>query len=121
MSHTERTLAHYRARGYRCAITEKWNSGAGRRQDLFGFIDIIGLHPDRGIVGIQSCGGDSDFRGHVRKLMQDRAHYCVDWLQAGGKIDLLGWRKIGRVYKPRFREFTINDFLDTDFVHPAFM
>ena len=29
------------------------------RQDLFGVIDVVAIHPDLGIVGVQACAGGS--------------------------------------------------------------
>jgi hypothetical protein len=74
LSPTQRTLRALRAQGRICAVAEKWNAymprpdgGCGVRQDLFGWIDIVSLDPERGIIGIQSTG--QTFAEHERKLL----------------------------------------------------
>lgn len=96
MSPTQRTLAALKAKGMRCGIVERFNRFGGPhgiRQDLFGIIDIIAIHPDRGVVGIQSTG--QDFAGHYRKLTQDEAESTAAWLSTpGASLELWGWRKL---------------------------
>lgn len=61
MSPTQRTIRELKNQGRKCAIVEKWNAYAGPlgiRQDLFGIIDVIALDPQRGVVGVQSCGSN---------------------------------------------------------------
>jgi hypothetical protein len=65
----------------------------GIRQDLFGIIDVLALDPQRGVVGVQSTG--NDFAGHMRKLTEERAQECLDWLRTPGTaLELWAWRKI---------------------------
>ncbi len=122
LSPTQRTLRELRNQGRVCAIVERWIGHVGPRgirQDLFGIIDIIALDPERGVVGVQSCG--SSFSEHVRKLLDDRAQSCVDWLMTPGTVfELWGWRKVklkrgGKAmrWRPRIREFTLDDFEPT--------
>jgi hypothetical protein len=85
LSPTQRTLRALREQGLVCAIVEKCNPYGGPhgiRQDLFGIIDILALDPRRGVVGIQSTGQDSS--GHFRKLTQEKAQECQDWLYTPG-------------------------------------
>ena len=61
LSSVQRTLRAMRDQGRICAIVERFNQYAGefgRREDLFGIIDILVLDPERGVVGIQACGQD---------------------------------------------------------------
>src|SRR3954470_16685185 len=96
MSPTQRTMRGLRDMGRVCAIVEKWNQHVGPygiRQDLFGIIDVIALDPQRGVVGIQSCG--SNFSEHVHKFQNERAQECIDWLSTPGTVlELWGWRKV---------------------------
>jgi len=119
MTPTQRTLKHLRQAGYtRVGIVERFNRFAGPkgiRQDLFGFLDLIAISPMAGIVGVQSTG--TDFAGHRRKILEDRRQECIDWLMAGGRVLLYGWRKVkakrgGKkmVYKPRIEEITLDTF-----------
>ena len=117
LSPTQRTLRALRDQGRICAIVEKFNQHAGPfgvRQDLFGFIDIIALDPERGIIGVQSCG--QAFSEHYRKITEERYSECLEWLKCGGKVELWGWRKIkvkrgGKAerWSPRIQEITTKD------------
>ena len=118
-SNTQRTIRELRNQGRVCGIVERFNAHVGPhgvRQDLFGIIDIIALDPERGVVGIQSCG--SDFAAHERTILNERTQEAIDWLSTpGAKLELWGWRKVklkrgGKAerWSPRIREFTLEDF-----------
>lgn len=117
MSPTQRTLRYLRQQGRICGIVEKFNPHVGPhgiRQDLFGFIDIIALDPERGIIGIQSCG--QDFAQHRRKITEERTDIVAEWLKSGGKVELWGWRKLklkrgGKAmrWQPRIEEIVLED------------
>lgn len=125
---TQRTIRELRNQGRVCAIVEKWNAFVGPhgvRQDLFGIIDVIALDPERGVVGVQSCG--SSFAEHERKFFDERRQECIDWLSTPGtKLELWGWRKVkvkrgGKAerWSPRVREFVLDDFDEPAEVHPG--
>lgn len=116
MTPTQRTLRALREQGRVCAIVEKFNAYIGPhgvRQDLFGIIDVLALDPERGVVGVQSCG--SDFAAHYRTLTVDRAQETIDWLTTPGtSLELWGWRKVklqrgGKAMRwaPRVQEITL--------------
>ena len=118
LSPTQRTLRAQRQQGRICAIAEKWNQHAGPfgiRQDLFGWIDVVALDPERGIVGIQSTG--QDFAKHLDKLLNSECTTAlIEWLKCQGKVELWGWRKIqlkrggkAQIWRPRVREITLDD------------
>ena len=115
---TQRTLRALRELGRVCAIVERWNQYAGPhgvRQDLFGILDVLALDPERGVVGIQSCG--EAFAAHMRKLTIERAQETTDWLRTPGTtLELWGWRKVklhrgGKAerWSPRIRQVTLAD------------
>lgn len=114
-SATQRTLRQLRQEGYICGIVERFNPYAGefgKRIDLFNFIDILAIKPI-GICGIQSCG--SNFAEHDRTILKNEI--AVEWLKAGGSIELWGWRKIKKkregkqlIWRPRVKEYSIQDF-----------
>jgi hypothetical protein len=120
LSYTSRTLRECRERGYICDKAEKFNQYAGpfgRREDLFGFIDIIYLDPQKGIVAIQSTGphGHSE---HRRKILENS--YALEWLKCGGVIELWSWRKLLkqrggrlRLWTPRIEEIKKKNFLES--------
>jgi len=90
MSPTERTLARLRKDGWTVAIVEKWNAHVRRRQDLFGFIDILAVREGE-TLAVQACsGGDTSKRVH--KIAD---HENVDAVRkAGWRIEVWGWRKL---------------------------
>ena len=57
-SPTQRSLKYLRDQGYTVAITEKWNSYAKVRQDLFGFIDMIAIK-DGQTLAVQTTSSSS--------------------------------------------------------------
>lgn len=94
MTPTQRTMKELRNQGCIPGIVERFNSHVGPygiRQDLFGFIDIIVIDPERGIVAVQSCG--SDYAGHVRKLTEERNEAVYEWLRHA-PLELWAWRKV---------------------------
>lgn len=118
-SPTQRTIRALKDQGRMCGIVERFNQHAGPfgiRQDLFGFIDIISLDPERGVVAIQACG--SDYAAHYRKITEERADNVIEWLKTpGAKLELWAWRKVKLKrgskavrWKPRVYEFTLEDF-----------
>jgi len=119
LSPTQRTIAYLKDQGLICGQVERWIPnpklpGGGIRKDLFGFIDIISISPADGIIGIQSCG--SDFSGHYKKITEEKAEEVAAWLEAGAKLQLIGWRKLKKVrggkqmvWSPRIVEITLQD------------
>lgn len=118
LSPTQRTLRELRAQGRVAAIVERWMQHVGThgvRQDLFGIIDVLALDPERGVVGIQSCG--QDFAVHLRKIREERAQEVHDWLSTPGtSLELWSWRMVklhrgGKAmrWQPRIRQITLED------------
>lgn len=119
LSPTQRTLKELRDQGRTYGRVERFVQRPGKphgiRIDLFGFIDIIALDPERGIVGIQSCG--QDFAAHYRKITEECAELAIEWLNCRGKIELWGWRRVkerrgGKAirWRPRIKDITWEDF-----------
>lgn len=120
-SPTQRTIRALKDLGRICAIAEKWqmiprHPAGGVRKDLFGFIDVVSLDPERGIVAIQSCG--QSFADHYRKITDSECtEAAIEWLKCGGSIELWAWRKVkvkrgGKAMRwaPRVKEITMEDF-----------
>ena len=94
ISPTQRTLKAMREQGRLCGIVEKFQQYGGKfgvRQDLFGFIDIIAIDPEDGIVAIQSTG--MDWSGHIKKLTEERNDAVYEWLKHA-PLELWAWRKV---------------------------
>lgn len=127
LSPTQRTLRAMREMGRVAAIVERFNpyggptvngKRVGVRQDLFGILDIIALDPERGVVGIQSCG--VSYSQHWQKLTHDEAERTHTWLSTPGAcLELWSWRKTKRklesgysrasYWTPRIRVITLDD------------
>lgn len=93
-SPTQRTLAANKALGRECGIVERFIPFVGPhgvRLDLFGFIDIIVLDPEKGVIGIQSFG--QAYSEHVKKISEERKDIAVKWLK-WAPLELWGWRKV---------------------------
>ena len=121
LSPTQRTLRELRAIGRLVDVCERWminprHPAGGFRKDMFGFLDLIALDPERGIIGIQSCG--QSYKAHLDMIMDsDKTENVIEWLKCGGKLELWGWRKLklkrgGKAmrWRPRIKEITLEDF-----------
>ena len=84
------TLKNLRKRGYLAAVVEKWNPHAHIRQDLFGFIDVIGVGP-LGTIGVQ-CTTKDHISDRIKKIADHENIGHVregDWL-----LEVHGWAKV---------------------------
>ena len=91
--------------------------GGGYRKDLFGFIDIIALDPERGVLAVQSCG--QSFKAHVDKIMDSECtENVIEWLKSPSKpkLECWGWRKVklrmgskAMRWRPRVAEVFLNE------------
>ena len=91
---TQRSRDWLKNRGTVSQIVERWNSFARIRQDLFGFCDIVALEAK--IVAIQVTSGDH-VAHRVNKIFDEPL--AKSWLEAGGLIEVHGWRKTGKAGK----------------------
>ena len=111
-SPTQRTLAALRKDGYTCAITERWNPHAHIRQDLYGFVDVLAIKPDYGILAVQACAGGDHAKRRTKILAEPRAKL---WLECGGRICVCSWTKKGargkrKLWEPRIEHLHLRDF-----------
>lgn len=89
MSPTQLTLKHLRTLGYHAAVVERWNMYAHIRQDLYGYIDILGVHPARpGVLGVQCTTGDHA-AARIAKAKGNAA--MMAWILAGNPLVVHGW------------------------------
>lgn len=110
-SPTQRTLADLRQCGAVVGVVEHWNVFAGRRVDLFNFIDIVALVGPN-TVGIQCTSGDNHSHRRTKILAEPKA---IAWLKAGNLIELWSWAKTGARGEPkrwtcRKEEIVLADF-----------
>jgi hypothetical protein len=96
MSPTQRTLAFLRKQGYTAAITERWNSFARVRQDLYGVIDVLAIRPGE-VLGVQCC----EYSGVSKRVAKIADHENTPRLrEAGIRLEVHGWTK-GKRGEPR--------------------
>ncbi len=111
----------------------------GRKIDLFGFIDIVGLRWNAEqkrcdtVVAIQCTSLDN--RGaRIRKIKTECIDQAVAWLQTGATIEVWGWHKYAdkqkiadpfgvehggkRQWRPKMSPITFDDF-DMDNIEDA--
>lgn len=79
------------------AIVEKWNPHARIRQDLFGFIDILGIK-DGETIAIQACAGSS-LSARVKKITEHENLAAVR--KANWRIEVWAWRKLKSGWAPK--------------------
>lgn len=111
-SPTQRSKKYLQDDGWTVAITERWNSFAKIRQDLFGFIDLVCLAPGV-ILGVQTTSA-SNASSRVNKILDEPA--ALQWIQAGGKILVLAWSKKGprgkrKAWTATERYVSVEDFM----------
>jgi hypothetical protein len=94
-SPTARSLDLLRKSHYLAAVVERWNPhvGPGIRQDLFGFADILAVHPRRReFLLVQTTS--LDHVAHRLAKSKGRPELAA-WLRAGGLFQVHGWKRRG--------------------------
>jgi len=106
-SYLQRTMKLFKELDFLVEKVEYYNAHAGVRHDLYGFIDVLALHPAYGSMAVQVCG-PSDFAPHVKKILGPRREALILWLCASphNRCILIGWRKLKKGgWTPRIKEF----------------
>jgi len=103
MSPTQRTLKLLKEKGFKAAVVERWLRYAGsfgKRQDMFGIIDVLAITPDV-TLGIQCCGGSAI--GHYQKIIGEKNQEAYDWLSNPNRqLEIWAWRKLkNKLKKPK--------------------
>lgn len=89
MTPTQRTLERLRADGWVAAVVEKWNPAVKRRNDLFGFIDVLAIREGE-TLAVQATSG-SNVASRITKIGESEHVGAVR--RAGWRIQVWGWRK----------------------------
>jgi hypothetical protein len=91
-SPVQMSLGLLRLHGFTVDVTEHWNSFAKRRQDLFGFADLLAIRGS--VTGAVQCTTGSNVAARVRKIRSLPAARA--WLEGGTRrIEVHGWVKRG--------------------------
>lgn len=84
-----RSLILLRDRGWQAQSVEHWNPHARRRQDLFGFIDVLAVK-DEITLAVQPTS-DANVSARVKKINESPLLEAV--LRAGWRVEVWGWSK----------------------------
>ncbi len=98
-SPTKLSLDELRKRGYTVAVVEKFNSFIKIRQDLWGFGDILAIHPSKKEFLIVQATSDKGGQMSKHKQKCDENKNLKIWLKSGGKFSIWAWNKKGKVGK----------------------
>lgn len=124
-SHMSRTIEEQKKLHRVCGIVERFcqnytvkRRSPGIRSDLFNIFDLLAMHPETGIIGIQCCG--PDYATHYRKITEEHSDKALLWLSCGRgrtSIEIWSWRfllvKRGgkrRTWQARIKRITYDDF-----------
>ena len=91
-SPTARTLAECRKRNWHAGVVERYNTFSGKKNDLFGFIDLVALDGQPGLLGIQATS-TPNMSSREKKIRIDCAELAHAWLMAGNRLEVWGWGK----------------------------
>lgn len=86
---TQLSLRWLRDSGWTAEVVERWNPHARIRQDLFGFVDIIGVRRNE-TVAVQTTSA-TNVSARIRKIAE--SPYVAIVREAGWTIVVHGWAK----------------------------
>ncbi len=116
MTPTSRALADCRKRGWRAAVVERWIPQTRRRLDVFGFIDLVVLDGQPGILGLQVTSSDH-ISHRIEKIRTECADDARAWLAAGNRVAVWGYAKRGKAGARKLwtlREVAVESVPDDD-------
>jgi len=69
------------------------------RQDLFGFIDVVGVNPEStGVLAVQTTT-KHNMGSRVKKIMDECGDKAATLLKAQNRIEVHGWKKVGHFWR----------------------
>ncbi len=108
-SPTQRSLKELRRLGWCAAVTERWNSFAKLRQDLWGFVDVLAMKPGEGFMAIQATTTGNQSK-RIKKILEEPR--ALLFLQARGRLFVHGWLKSKKDGRWKLTE---TEVFETDF------
>jgi hypothetical protein len=104
---TARTLTLLRRCGYLAGVVECWVPHVNRRRDLFGFADVLAVHPARREVVLVQVTTADHLAHRLAKVRA--APELLGLLAAGVKVALHGWRRQGARWRVKVVELDAED------------
>jgi hypothetical protein len=89
--YNKKTYEHYKSLGYEVHRVDYYDARFQRQHDLLGFADMMALKPGSPPLLIQLTSRDN-ISSRVNKIKELKSHRT--WLQTGGQIHVIGWRKL---------------------------
>jgi len=92
------------------AIASLERTGPGKRQDLFGFLDVVAI--GRGTtLGVQ-CTSTANLSARISKIQTERQDEALAWLSDGNRLEVWGWKKYvarvdGKLWRPTVRRLVL--------------
>lgn len=90
-SPTSRSLQRLKRDRWIANVVEKWNAFSHKKNDLFGFIDLLAMR-DGELLGVQATSG-TNVSARVQKSLA--SPYLQEWLRTGSMFEVWGWSKRG--------------------------
>jgi len=88
MNPTTLSVRELRRLGYTCEVVERYNSFTKRKNDLFGFIDILAVK-DKKVIGIQATSR-SNISTRLNKIVESELYPLIKY---GIHVLVWGWYK----------------------------
>lgn len=107
-SPTSRTLNWLKKQGMIAGVVERYNSHTKRKNDLFGFIDVVAI-AGGATIGVQATSADH-VADRASKIINECPH-AVTWLNAENFIWVVGWSKKGKAGKRKLWTPTVREIV----------
>ena len=111
-SPTSRALQECKRRGWPAYVTEKHNSFTNRKNDAFGFGDLLAIDGEPGSLLIQVTT-TSNMASRRTKILEECTDTARSWLEAGNRIIVWGYaRRVHRNKdgsKSKVRRWTLRE------------
>lgn len=113
---TARTIEVLKKQKLSYGKTEFHNIFSHKKNDLFGFIDLVYL--DGAVVGVQ-CTSGSNHAARRTKILTECRDKALEWLRCRGVIQVRSWSKVVQLTKKkkkvrrwqeRIEEISFRDF-----------
>lgn len=101
VSYTAKSLKHFRASGWQCAVVEKFIPHINIRKDVWNFGDLLVCNPEKKLIGLVQVTTEKggQMSKHKKKILSIKERRI--WKQSGGLIFLHAWGLKGKRGEPK--------------------